>query len=163
MSTRKKELSEKDKALFERKPDGPPPPPIRRKRKSAAQEMIDSYATSPQGSGSSEGSASSENGVSPETKADNDAVSSVEVVQDTTDATVESDATITTEDIQKWRKQLVPRSFKFRRDEVEKLSKMSKRHGLSQIELMRMGLLMAYAELESIRKRELEAELKQME
>src|SRR5690606_29584181 len=51
-----------------------------------------------------------------------------------------------------WLNETVKKNFKFKRSEALKLEKMAHHHRMTMTDLIRMGLLMAYAELESLEK-----------
>lgn len=151
-------MSEKNEELrskFNKQPVAPPPPPRKKKRGNAdiVAKLI-SDDTPKETEGKSVDKSESMDGTDrtalitaqPELPLDMDLSSEVQTVQ--TGNTVQPIQTGSTE----WLNETVKKTFKFKRSEALKLEKMAHYHRLTMTDLIRMGLLMAYAELESVEK-----------
>lgn len=151
-------MSEKNEELrskFNKQPDAPPPPPRKKKRGNAdivAQLISDDTPkeTETKTVDKSEGTYGTDRTASiseqPELPLDMDLSNDVRTVN--TVGTVQPVQTGSTE----WLNETVKKNFKFKRSEALKLEKMAHHHRMTMTDLIRMGLLMAYAELESLEK-----------
>lgn len=151
MSDLKPEL----KSKFERQPSGPPPPPKRRKKvspnaKIVADMVADNAPKKEDKSGDNDG----------KDRKDEQSTLPLNVGNTGNEPEVNTVKTVKPVKKVKTTSDLKLVNFKFKPEEHIKLAKMSQRHGMTQTDIVRMGLLLAYTELEAIRKREILEELK---